>query len=207
MSNPWEKINLQDYESHMGLSSVMQLQAMNSIMNDQLYRYPVSSVMILGIAGGNGLNHVDPHRFKKICGVDVNRSYLEACTRRYPKLKGVFQPIFCDLSATDISLPRTELVIANLLIEYIGCESFQRVIKQVCPSCVSCVIQLDSDEGFVSDSPYLHTFDCLASVHRQISQEALGNAMKAIGYSRIFKSETELPNGKSLVRLDFEWDD
>lgn len=207
MSNPWENINLQDYESHMSLSSVMQLQAMNSIMNDQLYRYPVSSVMILGIAGGNGLNHVDTHRLKRVCGVDVNRSYFEACARRYPKLRGIFQPIFCDLSASDISLPRSELVIANLLIEYIGYESFQRVIKQACPSRVSCVIQLDTDEGFVSDSPYLHSFDCLASVHRQISQEALENAMKAIGYFTIFKSETELPNGKSLVRLDFKADD
>ena len=29
MKNPWEEISLSDYENHMKLDSVMQLQAMN----------------------------------------------------------------------------------------------------------------------------------------------------------------------------------
>lgn len=56
MHNPWEEISLSDYENHMKLDSVMQLQAMNERMKEQFDTYPVSSVMILGIAGGNGLN-------------------------------------------------------------------------------------------------------------------------------------------------------
>ena len=32
MKNPWEEIPLADYESHMKLASVMQLQAMNEMM-------------------------------------------------------------------------------------------------------------------------------------------------------------------------------
>ena len=32
MLNPWEEILLDDYESHMQLDSVMQLQAMNKMM-------------------------------------------------------------------------------------------------------------------------------------------------------------------------------
>ena len=35
MSNPWEEISLSDYENHMRLDSVKQLQAMNSIMKKQ----------------------------------------------------------------------------------------------------------------------------------------------------------------------------
>ncbi len=31
MSNPWEKINLSDYENHMSLESVYQLQILNMI--------------------------------------------------------------------------------------------------------------------------------------------------------------------------------
>ena len=34
MKNPWENISLDDYENHMSLDSVMQLQAMNSIMKE-----------------------------------------------------------------------------------------------------------------------------------------------------------------------------
>lgn len=58
MKNPWEEIPLTDYENHMRLDSVMQLQAMNEMMKGQLDAYPVPAVMIFGIAGGNGLAHI-----------------------------------------------------------------------------------------------------------------------------------------------------
>ncbi len=57
MKNPWEEIPLTDYENHMKLDSVMQLKAMNEMMKGQFDTYPISSVVIFGIAGGNGLEH------------------------------------------------------------------------------------------------------------------------------------------------------
>ena len=36
MKNPWETIKLDDYENHMKLASVSQLQAMNQMMKGQL---------------------------------------------------------------------------------------------------------------------------------------------------------------------------
>ena len=62
MTNPWEEISLSDYENHMKLDSVMQLQNLNQMMKDQFSAYPVSSVMVLGIAGGNGLEHIDNNK-------------------------------------------------------------------------------------------------------------------------------------------------
>ena len=41
MSNPWEEIRLEDYEKHMALDSVRQLQALSGIMKAQLEAYPV----------------------------------------------------------------------------------------------------------------------------------------------------------------------
>ena len=35
MSNPWEEISLADYENHMSLDSVKQLQTMNLIMEEK----------------------------------------------------------------------------------------------------------------------------------------------------------------------------
>ena len=49
----------------MKLDSVMQLQAMNEMMKNQFDSYPISSVMILGIAGGNGLEHIQKNKLKK----------------------------------------------------------------------------------------------------------------------------------------------
>ena len=41
MNNPWDSIPLSDYENHMALDSVRQLQTMNDLMADQFVRYPV----------------------------------------------------------------------------------------------------------------------------------------------------------------------
>ena len=91
MTNPWEEISLSDYENHMKLDSVMQLQNLNQMMKDQFSTYPVSSVMVLGIAGGNGLEHIDNNKFEKVYGVDINREYLAAVTRRYSDISNILE--------------------------------------------------------------------------------------------------------------------
>lgn len=203
MSNPWETISLSDYENHMKLKTVQQLQAMNSIMSDQFCRYQISTLMILGVAGGNGLNHVDISNIKRVYGVDINGEYLKACVRRYPKLEDVFIPILCDLQSDSVKLPVADMVIANLLIEYIGYRNFQKAIQQVQPQFVSCVIQINTGRSFVSSSPYLKAFDRLQEIHRDIDKSGVVHALNKIGYNLIYQQNTELPNQKSLLRLDF----
>ncbi len=83
MKNPWEEISLSDYENHMKLDSVMQLQAMNEMMKGQFNAYSVTNIMILGIAGGNGLEHISKDKFEKVYGVDVNSDYLKEVAHRY----------------------------------------------------------------------------------------------------------------------------
>ncbi len=73
MNNPRKDINLSDYENHMALDSVQQLQAMNQMMKGQLNQYDIQSAMILRIAGGNGLEHVDTEKRNKVYGVDINQ--------------------------------------------------------------------------------------------------------------------------------------
>lgn len=204
MLNPWEEILLDDYESHMQLDSVMQLQAMNKMMKGQLGAYPVSSVMILGIAGGNGLEHIRKNKYRKVYGIDINSSYLKETVRRYPDLTGILKCLCFDLTKDADKLPEAELLIANLLIEYIGYDCFQEVILHVNPNYVSGIIQINMNDSWVSDSPYLHTFDGLEKVHAQIEEEPLEILMKKIGYNKIKTSEYLLPNGKKLVQMDFE---
>ena len=56
----------------------------------------------------------------------------------------------------------------------------------------------------MSESPYLHAFDRLDEVHRQMEEKALTAAMDEIGYTLILQESYPLPNGKALVRLDFK---
>lgn len=205
MKNPWEEISLSDYENHMQLDSVKQLQSLNMTMKKQFEDYDVSSVMILGIAGGNGLEHINKEKFKTVYGVDINENYLQAVSERYQNLGIILKCLNIDIANEADRLPETELLIANLLIEYIGYEAFAAAVKKAGPKYVSCVIQINqSKKQWVSDSPYIHAFDGLDRVHCQMEENKLMEVMNKTGYKLIKKEADVLPNGKSLVRLDFK---
>ena len=203
MRNPWEGTTLTDYENHMKLDSVRQLQAMNQMMKEQFYTYPAKSAIILGIAGGNGLEHIDKRIFRKVYGVDINQKYLECCIGRYPGLKGIFESVTADLTNVNLQLPHADLLVANLLVEYIGYKNFQRAVKLVKPHYVSCIIQINEAAPFVSDSPYSHVFDHLDEIYQEIDAEGLENAMTQIGYKKGPCKGRALPNGKKFARIDF----
>ena len=203
MNNPWEEIDLKDYEAHMSLENVFQLQAMNRMMKAQFYAHRADSLMILGVAGGNGLEHIRKGDFKAVYGADINPHYLDACQKRYPELEGTLHPLCVDLLSDALQLPHADLIVANLLVEYIGYDCFQRVVTLIDPQYVSCVIQINTEDAFVSESPYLPVFDRLDEIHHQMEAAALTAAMKAIGYTQALTDEMPLPNGKKLVRIDF----
>jgi hypothetical protein len=205
MKNPWEEIKLSDYENHMKLSTVMQEQCLNAIMKEQFSRYPVKSLMVLGVAGGNGLEHIDSQCIEKVYGVDINREYLTECKNRYRNLDGILECVRADLTEETAALPHAELVIADLFIEYVGYACFAKAIGRIKPNYVSAVIQINTDESYVSDSPYLHVFDRLDSVHHQMEEGALTQTMSGIGYRLTEKKEHQLPNGKKLVQLDYTY--
>ena len=190
----------------MQLESVKQLQTLNSIMKAQFGEYPVTTAMVLGVAGGNGLEHVDYGKYSTVYGVDINENYLEAVATRYAEKfgSGALKLLKADLFSESEKLPQAELLIANLLIEYIGYDSFAKVVSAVKPRYVSCVIQINEDVcNWVSDSPYVHSFDKLDEVHHQMDEKELAEVMERIGYFARCRIKESLPNGKALVRMDF----
>ncbi len=204
MKNPWEEISLSDYENHMKLDSVMQLQAMNEMMKGQVNAYSVTNIMILGIAGGNGLEHISKDKYEKVYGVDVNSDYLKEVAHRYSYLDGILKCLCINLINETDKLPKADMVVANLLIEYIGYEYFQRAIRQVNPKYVSCIIQINAEGNWVSESPYLHVFDGLEQVYHQIEEHTLKKTMLEIDYHTIKTLEYVLPNGKKFIQIDFK---
>ena len=203
--NPWEEISLETYEKHMSLDSVKQLQLMNRIMKSQFEDYPVDTVIILGIAGGNGLEHIDIKKYKKVYGVDINELYLQETQKRYSNLADILQCLHLDIVCETEKLPQSQLLVANLLIEYIGYDAFVRAVNIINPEYISCVIQINTDEEmWVSDSPYIHAFDGLDEIHHQMESDVLNEKMNSIGFKLILQDMTELPNSKALIRLDYQ---
>lgn len=203
MSNPWKDIPLSDYESHMKTETVMQLQAMNEMMRDQFNAAPAGSVMILGIAGGNGLEHVDLNKTEKVYGIDINQNYLNECLNRYGILNGVLECLCIDICDENAGLPHADMLIANLFIEYVGYECFRKAAEKIKPEYISCIIQINKTESFVSDSDYGHIFDGLGQIHHNVSPTGLIAALSRINYSVVNSFEKALPDNKKLMQIDF----
>ena len=89
MPNPWLSIPLEDYEGHMGSAGVQQLSVLSELFKRALDRCLPESVAVLGIAGGNGLEHIDDAVTKRIVGVDINERYLYKVQRRFGALAGL----------------------------------------------------------------------------------------------------------------------
>lgn len=201
--NPWETIDLEDYEKHMSYKGVQQMQTLNKMMQKQLSHDTYRTVMILGVAGGNGLEHIRPAQIDTVYGVDINAEYLKQCVMRFPTLGKCLQTICCDLTADEVQLPEAEVLVADLFIEYVGYENFIKAVRIVKPKLVSCIIQVNTEDSFVSESPYIHVFDNLDEVHYEVEEKQLQAHMRECGYQLCESESCELPNKKQLVRLDF----
>lgn len=205
MNHPWRDIPLEVYEAHMSLEDVAQLQTLNSIIKRQFRAFSSSSAAILGVAGGNGLEHAGGN-LKIIYGIDLNPEYLAVCAQRFRPLLGerlkLMELNLCEPSAV---LPQVDLLIADLVIEYIGLELFCEKTAAANANYISCVIQhQDSTSEFVSKSVYEKAFQAIVPLHQTIQPEAFCSQLERRGY--VFKclERFPLPNKKELLRMDFE---
>ncbi len=205
--NPWQQVPLEAYEAHMSLEKVAQLQALNSIMRKQFNVDPqIKTAVVLGVAGGNGLEHCRENLYR-IYGIDINNQYLQVCEQRFRSVLGQrLQLLRMDLCDAEAVLPCVDLIIANLLIEYVGIEIFCSKTVATRAKRISCVIQLtdSSHQSFVSDSPYQKQLQVIDPLHQDISETQFCSRMAQDGYGQTLRDVMKLPNGKSLIRLDYQ---
>ena len=189
----------------MSDEQVGQLQLLHDITAKQLAACPSRSVGLLGIAGGNGLDLIDPQTTDAVYGYDVNPDYLAACEARYRDSLGDRLDLIEASIDRSLTIERVDLLIANLIIEYVGAEEFVSFVAANAASIdvLSCVIQRNDAESFVSSTDYSSSFDALASVSSDIDPDSLTAAMSDAGFLALGRCEYPLSNGKALLRHDF----
>ena len=117
--NPWLTLPLDDYEGHMGSADVNQLAPLADLFGEALAHLRPRSVAVLGVAGGNGLEHVDGTLTTRVVGIDVNPAYLGATKQRFPDLRGL--ELHCsDLRHEVLDVQPVALVHAALVFEHAG---------------------------------------------------------------------------------------
>src|SRR5437016_14496355 len=110
MSNLWLAVPLSEYEPHMGSVEVQQLGVLSDLFAEAIGCCHPFSIAVLGIAGGNGLDHIDGSITARVVGLDLNPLYLDAVRQRYSSLSCL------ELHCGVLSDPRVDLELGRLVL-------------------------------------------------------------------------------------------
>jgi hypothetical protein len=197
MSNPWLSIPLAEYEGHMG--AVKQLSALSELFTRALEVCLPDSVAVLGIAGGNGLEHVNHAAVKRIVGFDINARYLDEVRRRFGKHPSL--ELHCvDLSQDELRVAPVALVHAALFFEHAGLgRALDNALSLVTRGGkLSVVLQLpERDQRSVTPTSY-PSMQMLTESFSLVDISHFRSLLEKQGF-RLLKEEVRpLPTGKTL---------
>jgi hypothetical protein len=130
----------------MKSAGVQQLGPLSELFAEALAFCRPASVAIIGIAGGNGLDHINGNMTQRVVGLDVNPLYLDAVRRRYSMVRGL--ELYCiDLAEQLVDLEPVQLVHAGLVFEHAGVgRCLDNALSLLAPGGpLSAVLQLPSE--------------------------------------------------------------
>ena len=184
---------------------VAQLDVLAQLFREVLdYCHP-PSVIILGIAGGNGVDQIDPNVTRRIAGIDVNHEYLQAVRRRFPALQDI--ELHCaDLAEQLVATPPAALVHAALIFEHAGTgRCLENALLLVAPGgTLSVVLQLPSPMAAgVGASPY-SSIEQLKPGFSLVDPEWLRETLAARGFPLVQQTLRPVASGKSFWMGIFE---
>ena len=195
--NPWTVVPASDYEKHMGPDGVDQLAPLSSIFQEIYLAAQPDTVVLLGCAAGNGLEHVNPAVTQKVTGVDVNLQYLGIARQRFMHL-GPKLELFCSEAEKFRAQPGSvDLIHAALIFEYLHPEVLVRRISEwLAPTgTTSVVLQLPGGEGPTAPSK---TMQLIAKAMKLVPPDELTRLFEHYGMSRKRAKTLPLKFGKSF---------
>jgi hypothetical protein len=206
MRNPWLDIPLEDYEGHMSLPSIGQAQMLSDQLHAVIRRVQPASVAVIGCAGGNGLDRIDPGAVRRVVAVDINPVYVEEAARRHGGRFDRFEAHCADIQSKALTFEPVDLIYAALLFEYVdtpaALENLRRLSRQ--GGTLAAILQLPHEEKTaISPSPYA-TLQGLSPLMRLVDPAELSRQAAAAGFTSDAKPETlDLPSGKRFLLQAF----
>jgi len=199
MPNPWLSIPLSDYEGHMESPEVRQLGILSELFAETLSRCRPGSVAVLGIAGGNGLDHIDGAITKRVVGLDVNPAYLEAARSRFAR-KCDLELHCVDLAEQRVDLEPVQLVHAALVFEHAGVDlCLENAISLVAPGgALSVVLQLPAEAQQNVGASRFSAMQTLKSHFQFVDPAWLSRKLAERNFRLMHQTRRSMPAGKGF---------
>jgi len=126
--NPWTLAPAADYEAYMGPDGADQLAPLSAILKKALGALRPARLLALGVATGNGLEHVDPAVTRRVVGVDVNIQYVAIARQRHMWLGPRLELFVSDVERVHLEPASFDLAWAALLFEHVDARAVARRI-------------------------------------------------------------------------------
>jgi hypothetical protein len=202
--NPWTEIPLTDYEQHMSHATVGQLELLSTLTKRYFDRLQPESAIILGVAGGNGLEHIDPLVTTHIIGIDINQRYLEITGSRYSGKLKALELVNLDIAKNRASIRRVRMIWAALIVEYTGVERCLIFALNNLVGGGHLIVTIQSNRYLLSvSSTGIESIKKVGQIFVPVEIDVLLDKAKQLGFKVIEREENELPNGKSLLTFHF----
>ncbi len=203
-TNPWLNIPLEDYERHMSHHLVGQATLLNSLTKKYLDEIKPETAVFLGIAGGNGLEHIDNNITQRVIGIDINPDYLNTAHIRYQHTIPSLQLMNLDITKHTESICKADFIWAALVLEYTGTDkALEFCTNNICSDGHLVIsIQLNNNKQSVSPTG-IESVKKAGEIFSMVDPEELLLRATEAGYKLIGREENGLPNGKSIITFHF----
>ncbi len=196
--SPWTLVPAADYEGHMGPECADQLAPLSAIFASAYRALRPERLLVLGVATGNGLEHVDPAITARTVGLDVNIQYLAVARQRHMRL-GPGLELFCsDVERAQQPAESFDLVWAALLFEHVDLRVVApRVAGWLAPGgSLVAVLQLPGGP-MVAPSPY-PSVQALAAAMRLVPPDELADRFEEAGLEPRQRYVVPVAHGRQL---------
>jgi hypothetical protein len=203
-TNPWLNIPLEDYERHMSHHLVGQSILLNSLTKKYLDEIKPETAVFLGIAGGNGLEHIDKNITQSVIGIDINQDYLNTAFIRYKQTIASLQLVNLDIVKNSESICKADFVWAALVLEYTGMDKVLEFCTNNIRKGGHLIVSIQSNNNKQSVSPTgIDSIKKAGEIFSIVNPEKLLSKAEETGYRLTGKEENALPNGKSIITFHF----
>ena len=203
-STLWNQVSLADYENHMSHETVAQLPLLSALTKKYLEKHQPQKPLFLGIAGGNGLEHVDATTVEHVVGIDINEDYLQQTYLRFKNTLPQLKLIKCNIDETTETFIQSDFIWAALFLEYVDLKNcIQFMLNNLSEKgLVIVTIQSNNGNGAVSQSG-IEGVKVLNGQFKSINREIVLTAMNGFGFNLAEEESNELPNGKTFLTFTF----
>jgi hypothetical protein len=203
-TNPWLDIPLEDYERHMSHHMVGQAILLNSLTKKYLGDIKPETAVFLGIAGGNGLEHIDKNITNCVYGIDINQEYLNNASERYKHIIPSLLLMNFDIARHTESICRADFVWAALILEYVDIDKAFEFCTNNIRKGGHLIVSIQSNNNAPSVSPTgIDSIKKAGEIFSIVDPEKLLSKSAEMGYKLVEKEENFLPNGKSIITFHF----